>query len=325
MKIVLDEKLELIPFRFAGEAKLKADFIDRQTDRKTDWRTKETTQSLFYVEDNLYGDIFHRNYLEYLERAYGRHYGVVLSPEILWYTLLSELTLLIAERPDYFRSLFTTKAEGKTNITVHKGASLALPIDQIAAKLRLLVPDGFADWFLPEFSTSTLRSNFATQAAFADAVSPYYSYSMKCCGLPSVTLLGSKEDWEKLLAHWMYIGEVFNCEEDYFSTVSGIIFSVIRQYDEVDKQFLQDIFYSERCGSGSDTEVHGWWTKLYRDQPDSLRKAANFSSHIAKVKYKDLDTDLNYQMINGIFSSYIVEDILVPEFSMVVYEDKGTK
>ncbi len=55
-----------------------------------DYQTK-ITQDLKYVEDNLTGEYSHKNYIEYLLGAWDAHWGIVVNPDILWYTALCEL------------------------------------------------------------------------------------------------------------------------------------------------------------------------------------------------------------------------------------------
>ena len=68
-------------------------FLERFHDRNYDYRTKQVTQSLVlrHVEFARDADLYHRNYLEYLETCWGNHLGIVITPDILWYTVLNEL------------------------------------------------------------------------------------------------------------------------------------------------------------------------------------------------------------------------------------------
>src|SRR3990172_3353064 len=125
-------------------------------------------EKLAYIDSVLPGEVRHRNYLGYLEHAWANHQGVVLSPDVLWYTLLCESTLIIAEKPETYRKRFTT-APGKTNITVPAGSDITkLPLGRIIAELKKRVPDNLADTFLPDFSTTEPMAREAQYAAFAD-------------------------------------------------------------------------------------------------------------------------------------------------------------
>lgn len=57
----------------------------------------------------------------------------------------------------------------------------------------------FREWILPGFTTTTKCDQAVASILRMSAMQKYFSYEcVLYCGLPSVTLLGEKEDWEKL-------------------------------------------------------------------------------------------------------------------------------
>jgi len=55
------------------------------------------------------------------------------------------------------------------------------------------------DIFLPEFSTSDGEAKLAHKSCFLQTVSPYFSY--KCgCGIPRVKVLGTQQDYWKIVS-----------------------------------------------------------------------------------------------------------------------------
>jgi hypothetical protein len=250
----------------------------------------------------------------------------MLTPDIIWYTLVSELVQIVRDDPDTYRSLFTNKPDGKTEIVVINEDSLTLmPMDKLSGELRNYIPNGLIDSFLLMFTTSTERSSWAIQTAFADLVSPYYDYSMKVCGIPSVRLEGSEEDWWKIQTVYSYVSaqlsDICNDNDDYFHNVLRILSDIkyVRYGEKNPKEFFSKMFYLELCGSGSDEEVRGWFSDLFWKQ-SSLRKLQNFSSHVAVVNYKQLDTGKQYAMKNGLFQSKLVNGEALPDFAYIVYE-----
>ena len=73
------------------------------------------------------------------------------------------------------------------------------------------------------------------------------------------------------------------------------------------------------CGSGSETVVSGWFAKFFRKEIKSPKYISNFPSHLAKVCYKQLNTDMNYEMYVGLLHSQLQGDCLIPDFGMIVY------
>lgn len=313
MKITLGEKK---PLRWRPKLETKENFKDKLSDKKVDYANRLITQSLVPVEEDLVGDHYHTNYLDYLSKAWANHYGVVVTPDLLWYSLLCEATGIVASDPNRYRSLFT-ETEEKQQITVQTGSPTILPLDLIISHLKKLVPSDATN-FLPEFTTTTDRARSAFYAAFADMVSPYYNYAMFCCDIPFVDVRGTKEDYQKLANSWKKVGEILGTHKEYFQNTVGILNSIVDNLEN--PEFWKDMFSMERCGSGSQYVISGWFSDLFVEQP-SFRQVCNFSTHISRVNYKNLSTDIEYQMVQGIFSSKLTEEeFLEPDFGMIVYE-----
>lgn len=270
-----------------------------------------------FVSTNATGELYHKNYLEYLKKAWSCHYGIVISPDIVWYTLLCEVAEIVKATPDNYGSLFTTMPGNKQTILVKSEGTEVLPLKPIFEELKVRCPTDI-NLFCPEFSTSNERSRLATIAAFADVVSPYYNYFMYSCGISSVTVLGTEEDWQKVVDNWIKLKDLFTQEPKYFNTVGVIVDSIKRNLIN-----WNNIFTGNPCGSGSQIEITGWWSKLYYKQP-SFRIMDNFSTNLAKVEYKDLSQQKDYVMYNGLISSNLDSaNILQPEFGHIIYEKQN--
>lgn len=47
------------------------------------------------IMDNIQGTVYHRNYLGYLSKCYASHYGIVVKPDYIWYTILCEMAVIV--------------------------------------------------------------------------------------------------------------------------------------------------------------------------------------------------------------------------------------
>jgi len=286
---------------------------------EADWRAGTVTKKNKPMYDNIPQDqVYHNGYMEYLETCWNSHYGVVLSPDIVWQGLLCELAAIVAKNPQKYRSLFTTTNEGKQELSVYSDSFVVMPIEALTDLLKQYVPSN-SDVFLPRFSTTTERSFHAFSAAFCDICSPYYEYSMYMCGIPFIRLDGTEEDWTTLLKSWSIIGDMFQSESKFFVGVIGIISKIINQFSTPDVDFWHKMFSLKHCGSGSNVEVEGWIRDLYLVKP-SPRYPENYATHISSVKYKQLNTGKKYDMRVGLFSSELQGQLLVPDFSFAVME-----
>ncbi len=134
--------------------------------------------------------------------AYIDHHEVTITPDMIWFGLMCEASKIIKANVEYHRHLFSRSAE-KIEICVGD-----FDPRSVIAALRPLVPED-VDKFLPKFTTSDEMSTAAICAAFADMVRPYYGISMYTCGIRAIEILGTREDWKKVLDNWVAITRGF--------------------------------------------------------------------------------------------------------------------
>lgn len=254
----------------------------------------------------------HTNYMEYLELAWANHLGVVVDPTFFWHMILSEFAIQIKAKPEQYRHLFTT-SDNKRDVVVYTNDPVVLPIDVIIAELNKLVPTD-TTLFFPEFSTKTEQYTLATQIAFCDAVSPFYSYSMLMCGISSYDVRGTDVDWELLYNQTTKLNTILGMENpNLMITLKSLTNKSIR----ADVDFWISMFRLDRCGSGHQTEVDGWITEFYHALP-TPKYVQNFSSHVGTVNYTYLPTGTKYTMYSGLFHSMIVDGTIIPTYGWMV-------
>lgn len=274
----------------------------------------ETTHQLEFRQDSIEaGQAFHKNYMEYLQKAWGDHLSIVISPDIVWYTLLCELAAIVKADPEQYRNLFTDSPEKKT-ITVITAEMIVMPLNEMVGILRDVVPTDSSKFF-PEFSTQTERSVWAYNAAFADMCSPYYNYCMLMCGFPSIDVRGTHDDWNNLYQSWQNLKDIVPGK--WHKQVSAILSDIYSNLDSA--SFWKGMFRLDRCGSGGQVEVSGWWAKLFMTQPD-VAYPENYAPHVSIVSYTQLNLKKDYEMRVGLFFSKQEEEFLVPDYGYVVHE-----
>lgn len=293
-------------------------FLDRFHDRKKDWGAGTISQSLFlrHVElaDDL--DMYHRNFLEYLEKCWGDHLGIVVTPDILWYTALAGLVEVVKESPEVYRHLFTDSHEKKAIVVVTDNP-VVMPLNQLVQELRNHVPTDAAQ-FMPQFSTTTDAARHAMYASFCDLCSPYYSYGMLTCAFPAISIQGSADDWKYMADRWRNLGGIFKAASAWMIRVQAIFDNCVANLNH--SEFWRQMFHLERCGSGSQTEVSGWITGLFYTQPQGPAYVSNFPTNVAKVEYSKLDAGRDFVMQDGLLGSRLEGDFMVPEFGYMVHE-----
>lgn len=255
---------------------------------------------------------YHLNYLNYLEKCWGNHLGIVITPDIIWYTILSEVAIIIKASPESYRHLFTTSPD-RVEIRVLASGSV-MPVDLLVEKLKGHVPTD-TSLFFPKLEY-TKNSMLAFYTAFSEICSPYYDYCMLLCGFPYIDVQGRYEDWQLIKDHWDRL-KVLIKNDKWVTSVSSILSTVLENFNSVD--LWKNIFSIKKCGSGHQTTVSGWFSEFFVEEP-RLKYVSNFSTHISNFKYKNLTTEKSYEMNTGLFSSTQKGDFMEPSFSSVVFD-----
>ena len=326
LKIFDYDKKESVNLRPQYLEECRSDILKKTKDPKP-WNNRQIEEIVETdIPENGENVIFHTNFLEYLEEAYSAHYNIVVSPHIVWYTVLSELTNYINNNIEECRALFTRSTE-KTEIAVDTGGDYHMPLDTFITRLREHIPLDL-DLFLKDFSTSTRNSKMACMATFCEAVSPYYNYMLFSCGFNRIKIDGTREDWQAIIDSADALSKIMPAKcSVYLKKVKETISSLLFWAENNNAEDVKRIFYAERCGSGSQTYVYGWIHNLFmKSRPD---KSCNFPSHIAKVPYSVMGSG-KYNLCYGLFASQVDKDgFLVPEFYSVINKvsenDKGLK
>ena len=258
-------------------------------------------------------DVTHRNYLDYLVMCWKQHYGVIISPTILWNMVLSNLAFEVNRVPDTYHKYFTESDE-KQEIIVEQGGYLIDPA-LLIKMLKGLIPNNNIDSFFPKFTTDSDLSVIANNIAFLDMVSPYYNYGMLLCGIPKVKVLGTVEDWDCIGAACVRVWEAIPEFETYLNTVLDRINEICHNNAD-----FSNLFSLQRCGSGSQIEVSGWIIDFFIEQP-RVPYPENFVSCISKIDYKNYNEGgKEYRLYAGLFRSEVEDGYLVPEFSTQYFE-----
>jgi len=138
--------------------------------------------------------------------AFKQHYPLVLSPDMIWLTVLQGVAQHIQNNAEALR---TRLLHHQTKIELIVSTNLtSLPADE---EQMLSVAKAFSDQiarhipldkrslFQAEFSTTTDIERIAANVVLMEAFQPYFDYVFRViCGIPSVILEGTADDWALL-------------------------------------------------------------------------------------------------------------------------------
>jgi len=201
-----------------------------------------------------------------VHRAFAAHNPLALSPDLLMYLVLHEVALTVKQNPEKYRPLFS-RAKDKQLVRVrHDGLRLGEPspwhevVGLFHTAMSERVPSNIMDIMLPSLSTHTVTSQAGSLVAFMDAASPYYGYRvMTRCGIPSIRLLGTPEDYRKVLLSCAELAKLFDKHLGrYFDYLLPVLATIADQAAgaPIKKDFWESI-YKYESGSGTD-DMTGW-------------------------------------------------------------------
>jgi hypothetical protein len=138
--------------------------------------------------------------------AFGLHYPLVLSPDMIWLLIAQGFAVHITKNAEKMREHFVSHGGKKTLIVSAnhfiKGQNNAWETifpqfkDQIANNLNTDIYNIIAT----EFSTTTPVEKAVFELTLMEAMSEYFEYEVdSICGIPEITLLGTVEDWQKII------------------------------------------------------------------------------------------------------------------------------
>jgi hypothetical protein len=212
-----------------------------------------------------------------LHTAFRSHHPVVISPDTIWLTICQGLAHHVNANAEVLRPRLV-KHQGKFELAVERNdfikGSPENPWPDVFAELSAAVRGHIGDdlgLIVSDFSTTGPVERAASEVVLLDTMQAFFSYEFfTMCGIPSVTLEGTAEDWRRIASRvreftrfdlgW-WVESLQPIVEQFVAAAEG----------NVDRQFWESIYkWQGPKGSGSPW-VSGWILKLfpYLDNPEA--------------------------------------------------------
>lgn len=210
--------------------------------------------------------------------AYARHYPLVLSPDIVWLTITQGLARHIQCNAQELRHHFVSH-QGKATITVVRNdfvkGSPDNPWPEVFSEFSTKVREHIGaahDLIVSDFSTTGPVERAASEIVLLDSMQSYFDLSfVSMCGIPSITLQGTVEDWESIATRAEALAKY-----DFDWWISPLL-PILRQFanaamGQVDTEFWQSMYQQPKVGSGREY-ITGWVVHLFPylwDEPKKM-------------------------------------------------------
>lgn len=211
------------------------------------------------------GDSFIRGSIQ----AWGEHLHLVVRPDEVWFTILVQMNFYMLSHAEEVRDLFVDHT-GQEEIYIEDltwYGVLSRFKDEIQKKVKT---DWLLDWILPNFTTTTDSDIMTANILMMGLTKAYFKFIGKLvCGLPSVTLLGEQEDWERLLLKLDRLPDFGEEPAEYKARLRPILSRFVTSFKEPDsaetRKFWNQIVSGQAehvCGRPP-VYVSGWITGFY--------------------------------------------------------------
>ncbi|MCJ1353335.1 MAG: hypothetical protein MMC33_003320 [Icmadophila ericetorum] len=217
-------------------------------------------------------------------KVYSNHQNLVIRSEGIWFAILTQLSSYINGHTEQLRGQFVAH-EGKKRLVLRYESNmdfgkLAMEMGELL-EINVVDPE-LREWIMLDLSTTTKEDEILASILMMGAFKGYFTYVCRTgCGFPSVTLLGEKEDWERLLQKLEKLKTFGEDTTKWYHLLVPIVSRFVRTFDEPKSKDI--IHFRNRIahckGRSGSTYYCGWitafcyWDKQGHCLYDAVQKA----------------------------------------------------
>jgi hypothetical protein len=240
--------------------------------------SKESRESARIIQSSISASTFsgshitpsNNGFVKACWNAYSNHHHLTIRPDDIWFAILSQLNFYINANAESLRSHFVAHEGQKELVIIDVGNIETVDFGVFARRMTGLIQENvkdpdLRDWIMPTFSTTTVDDRTTAAVLMMGSLQAYFKYtSMIMCGIPSVTLLGERGDYEDILQRLDKLEEFGSEPTDWAALLRPVLRKFIQSFDagasaEGDvKQFWQRIVHVS--GGSGPSYMSGWLT-----------------------------------------------------------------
>ena len=200
-----------IKYIFSDLFKIRKSIIDNKTGEKVYLNANEPLEILHYTLDTKEESIFNHkksSLIQGLVLAYKNHYPITITPDMIWILVLQGFSRFMEKYENLVRERLVN-FQGKKDLKIERLAYSPATatkevwdgiIKEFVEKIGKHVGQECIDNLECNFSTTSQVAQVTSQVAIMSAMKQYFNYKvlMAGCGISSITLEGSIQDWEKI-------------------------------------------------------------------------------------------------------------------------------
>lgn len=250
-------------------------------------------------------------FFQTIVRAYAEHRPLVLSPDMVWLLISQGFARYVNAHSDELRDQIVSHT-GEMDLVVETNKDLLSEnadweklIAGFAAQINEYTKGDVAKAITADFTTTGVTERIASQVTLMETVKTYFDYVIHYmgCGIPSITLMGTPQDWQKVLEKTKQL-EKYGMG-DWIKSLKPILTEFIKASEGKPNQaFWQDMVKKENpdklvgnkvCDLRKPTVLDGWMLKLF---PDENGQALDQVPHTHEMPSERVYVDFRYQVID---------------------------
>jgi hypothetical protein len=267
---------------------------------------------LLEFKDNLYFEQTDNGFVNAFLSAYNNHLTLVLRPDDIHTCLMMICSTFINNNAEALRHLFTKQKDKKELVEI---IGPSFDYDVFASQMKDRIKNEVIDKSIIEcvdmkYTTTNNIIQCVRNSLLMNTLKEYFNYTCIClCGIPSVKLMGTIDDWKCLMEVYTTIKRIISsvekselsawisCMDVIMNMFIDMRNGIIDKYKKMWERVISIVPY----GSGSDTLLGGWiqvfvpynslnrvkniFDNLLCVDPDSIIKSKSEFDHYEYQKY----------------------------------------
>ena len=266
-------------------------------------------QNLSYIgKDAFYSSII---------KAYSKHQSITLSPDMIWLVICQGFARYVNAHSETLRSQLVSH-EGVMDLAIESEKDLLSEqvdwqklIGGFASQIDKYTKGDIAKNIMADFTTTGVAESVASQITLMESVKSYFEYIVYriACGIPSITLKGTPEDWRKVMEKTRRLG-AYGLSE-WTNDLEPILTEFIhtaegkpnqRFWQEIVKKQQVDKLKGGACSPDEPTEIDGWILKFF---PNDNGKTLDRTPHTKKMPSEYVRVGFKYRMLDPLQGTII--------------------
>jgi len=230
----------------------------------------------FFKYPLINSDFYCKGYLHYLFICWNNDLGIEIAPCYIWNIILWRICQYVNAEPERYRKIFTTSDEKITMEYIPEGNEFNP--EEFVSMIREKIPSNIDVWF-PDFEYQPEMYKDSMYGLFAEMVQKYYGCMILGCGCPKIRILGTKDEWNKIITTLDNLPIKELCP--YINKAKKIVQEFIDNLEN--QEYWKKFFYTKFCGSGSQQEYLGKIMDLAEDD----NNVDQVSNTLSKFPFED--------------------------------------